>query len=283
MQSDRSSQHIGPPSGPMSFAQEARRQPRSPLFLVIVLGSALLVFCGLVWLGNWQLERRVWKLDLIARVDARVHAPPVTAPGPAAWPYINAHDHEYLHVRVDGRLLKSQPTYVQASTVYGSGYWLLVPLRQADGSLVLINRGFVSSEKRAPEANATAPTTLTGLLRISEPGGTRLRSNEPAADRWFSRDVAAIAARRGLDAPVAPYFIDADATVDATATSATNTAAAPDDSGQPATPSEPIGGLTVISFYNHHLVYAFTWYTLALMVAAAAAYLIREERKLRRR
>lgn len=271
MQSDRSSQHIGPPSGPMSFAQEARRQPRSPLFLVIVLGSALLVFCGLVWLGNWQLERRVWKLDLIARVNARVHAAPVAAPGPAAWPHINAHNHEYLHVRVDGRLLNSQPTYVQASTVYGSGYWLLVPLRQADGSLVLVNRGFVSSEQRAPEADASASAPLTGLLRLSEPGGTRLRSNEPAADRWFSRDVAAIAARRGLAGPVAPYFIDADA------------AASSDDSGQPATPSEPIGGLTVISFYNHHLVYAFTWYTLALMVAAAAAYLIREERKLRRR
>ena len=39
---------------------------------------------------------------------------------------------------------------------------------------------------------------MTGLLRMSEPGGAFLRSNDPAADRWFSRDVAAIAASRGL-------------------------------------------------------------------------------------
>ena len=31
----------------------------------------------------------------------------------------------------------------------------------------------------------------------------------------------------------------------------------------------PVAGLTVITFHNSHLVYAITWYTLALMVAIA--------------
>jgi surfeit locus 1 family protein len=53
-------------------------------------------------------------------------------------------------------------------------------------------------------------STIGGLLRISEPHGGFLRSNDPAADRWFSRDVQAIATARGL-ANVAPYFIDAEA------------------------------------------------------------------------
>ena len=30
----------------------------------------------------------------------------------------------------------------------------------------------------------------------------------------------------------------------------------------------PIGGLTVVAFHNDHLVYALTWFTLALMLAA---------------
>jgi len=38
----------------------------------------------------------------------------------------------------------------------------------------------------------------------------------------------------------------------------------------------------VIAFHNNHLVYALTWYALALMVAAACFWVGREERNLRR-
>ena len=65
---------------------------------------------------------------------------------------------------------------------------------------VLVNRGFVPPELRAsghatPLANEPAPVAVTGLLRMTEPGGGLLRANDPAADRWYSRDVAAIARR----------------------------------------------------------------------------------------
>jgi surfeit locus 1 family protein len=51
---------------------------------------------------------------------------------------------------------------------------------------------------------------LTGLLRIGEPGGGFLRRNDPANDRWYSRDVQALAAARGLR-DAAPFFVDAKA------------------------------------------------------------------------
>jgi surfeit locus 1 family protein len=100
-------------------------------------------------------------------------------------------------------------------------------------------------------------TRIVGLLRISEPRGSFARNNDPADNRWYSRDVAAIAATRGL-ANVAPYFVDAAA--------GQNPAGSPD---------RPTGGLTVISFPNSHLVYAITWYALALMVAGAWWWLAR--------
>jgi surfeit locus 1 family protein len=46
---------------------------------------------------------------------------------------------------------------------------------------------------------------------------------------------------------------------------------------------EPVGGLTVISFHNNHLVYAVTWYGLALMVAGACLWVVRDERRRTRR
>ena len=107
--------------------------------------------------------------------------------------------------------------------------------------------------------------TITGLLRPSEPGGAFLRDNAPEKDRWYSRDVAAIAKARGLDR-VAPYFVDAEAPPLAEGGGA----------------GQPVSGLTVIQFRNNHLVYALTWFMLALMVAGGAGYAAREEFRPRR-
>lgn len=220
---------------------------------VFGLGAAF-VFLTLVGLGTWQVQRRAWKLDLIARTDARVHAPAVPAPSPAAWPGVGPDD-AYRHVTLSGRFLNDRETLVQAVTDYGAGYWVLTPLRREDGSLVLVNRGFVPGDRKdpasRPEGQVAGPVTVTGLLRLTEPGGAFLRANDPAGNRWYSRDVAAIAAARGLS-DVAPYFVDGDA------------AANPG--------GLPIGGLTIVAFPNNHLVYALTWYGLALMLGGFFVY-----------
>lgn len=242
----------------------AERGPRSAAVLAALAFLALLVFCGFVALGTWQVERRAWKLDLIERVDARAHAAPVDAPPRAVWPQVDAARDEYRRVRLSGTFLHDRETLVMASTAIGTGFWVLTPLRTADGSQVMVNRGFVPPERRDPSARGAVPTgpvTITGYLRMSERNGFFPRGNDPAANRWFSRELPAIAAARGVGA-VAPYFVDADA-------------------GEPGT--WPVGGLTVIAFPNSHFVYAVTWYGLALMVVLAAAYVARDERRLRRR
>ncbi len=59
---------------------------RSSVRKLVTLGvAAVVAFAVLCALGVWQLERRVWKLDLLEKVDQRVHAAPVPAPGPSAW------------------------------------------------------------------------------------------------------------------------------------------------------------------------------------------------------
>ncbi len=238
--------------------------PRSRAGLLAVGLLALLGIAGFTALGIWQLERRVWKLALIEHVDERVHAAPAEAPGPAAWPGITASGDEYRRVRVAGHFLNDRETLVQASTELGSGFWVLTPLRTDAGFTLLINRGFIPPDRRDPATRAAGQvageTAVTGLLRITEPKGGFLRTNDPTADRWYSRDVAAIAAARGLT-DTAPYFIDAD------------------DTARPG--GWPRGGLTVIDFPNSHLVYALTWFSLALMLAYVTARHARDEWRLR--
>jgi surfeit locus 1 family protein len=219
-----------------------------------VAATAILVAIAVfLALGVWPLEPRAWKLDLIARVDAGLAAAPVAAPGPADWPRLSRAGDEYRRVFATGRFRNDREVAALAVTALGSGYWVLTPLETA-GFTVLVNRGFVPQGRRDPatraEGRLDGPVTVTGLLRLSEPGGGFLRRNDPAGGRWYSRDVAAIAAAQGLG-EVAPYFIDADAT--------------PNPGGL------PVGGLTVVSFRNAHLSYALTWFALAAGLAFLAA------------
>lgn len=231
----------------------ARRWAARVFWGLLALGA----LAGFLALGQWQVERRAWKLDLIQRVEERVHADPLTAPRPMDWDGVNEDRDEYRPVRLHGTYLHDRDTLVQATTRLGGGYWVMTPLRRDDGTLVLINRGYVA-DRDADYARPQGPVTVTGLLRLDQPGGGFLRDNDPAADRWYSRDLAAIAEARDL-APVAPYFVDVTGDPDA----------APE--------AGPVPGLTVIEFHNNHLVYAITWYILALMVAAGALYTARQE------
>ena len=208
----------------------------------LAAGLLALLFAAFLALGFWQVERRAWKLQLIDRVESRVHAAPVDAPARLG-------DDEYRHVRASGRYLYDKQVFTQAVTERGAGFWVLTPLQRADGSVLLINRGFVLPEDRSHVASGpNGEVAVTGLLRLSEPKGGFLRSNDAVHSLWYSRDVAAIAQAASLQ-NVAPYFVDADR-ADAEAS--------------------PVGGLTVITFHNSHLVYALTWFALALMSAFGA-------------
>jgi surfeit locus 1 family protein len=227
--------------------------------VALIVATALAGF-GFAALAAWQCQRLGWKQDLIARVEQRLQAEPVSPPDTAAWPAIGKAD-EYRRLRLRGQFERGE-VLVQATTALGGGFWVLAPLRLADGSAVLVNRGFVPPGLRAPAQHAApdGPVELTGLLRLSETGGGPLRRNAPSEGRWYSRDVAGIAAQLGVAGPVAPFFVD--------------------ESTDPAQPQRwPRPGLTVIRFANNHAVYAATWLALAAMAAAAAGYLLREERR----
>jgi surfeit locus 1 family protein len=232
-------------------------RPRRRVF--VALAVALAIACvGFVALGVWQLQRMQWKRDLIARVEARVDASPVAMPRRARWPGVDAASDEYRRVQVTGTYLSGAEARTQAVTDLGAGSWVLTALRSDAGEIVFVNRGFVPAGVQ-PGMAPPGRVTVTGLLRLPEPGGGFLRSNDASADRWYSRDVDAIARSRGLPVDaVAPIFIDAEAG---------NSSAA-----------WPRAGMTVVRFRDPRLSYALTWFALAALTAWAGLRLWRIDR-----
>lgn len=238
--------------------QTTARKGIRPAAVVVIMMTVILTGL-LLALGTWQVKRLSWKLDLIQQVEERAHAAPVDAPAPSQWASLtNPADYEYRRVRLAGIFRHQDEVQVYTVSDLGPGYWVLTPLQRDDGSLVIVNRGFVPSDKRDPstrlEGELPTRVEIVGLMRAPETGGLFLRTNDPQNNRWYSRSIAQIADAKSLGA-VAPFYVDADAT--------------PNPGGL------PIGGKTMLVFPNNHLSYAITWYVLAAMTVAAGWYVTR--------
>ena len=224
---------------------------RPRLVPTVFTGIVVLVCLGL---GIWQLDRLAWKRTLIAERQAAAQAAPVPAPRTLA----EARTLAFRPVTADGVFLHDREMHVIApGPTGGSGYNVLTPLREPDGRIVFINRGFVPVDRRDParrEAGQVAGTVrVTGFLRL--PRGAKpswfTPDHRPELNYWFWVDPPAMAAAVGL-AEVAPFYIEADAT--------------PNPGGWPK------GGVTPITLPNDHLQYAITWFSLA--AAAIVVYLV---------
>lgn len=232
----------------------------------------------LVSLGVWQLQRLAWKEDLIARIEARTRAEPVALPPEDAWAALVPATEEYRPVRVTGTYDHAGEVFVQANAVVGGGgarmgAFVLTPLRTDGGGIVFINRGFIPVElqrdtaalaawQQEERARTAGRVTVAGLLRAPQPRGWFVPQDTPEKGAWFVRDPHAFAAAAGL-AGVAPFTIDAFR--------------------DPGREGWPLGGLTVVSFPNNHLDYAFTWLGLAVVLAVIFALFARRRLAARER
>jgi surfeit locus 1 family protein len=212
-----------------------------PTLFTLAMGAFL------VSLGVWQLHRLAWKEAILARVAARVTAPPHPLPAPTEWPRLKPDDYEYRHIALDGTFDHSKEALVFRGTAAGPGYFVLTPLRLADGAVVIVNRGFVPADRADPKTRLAGeiagPVHVVGLMREPEPRNVFTPKDDPAAGHYFTRDPDLIATHFGLR-DAAPFSVDADAT--------------------PVPGGLPVGGTTELAIPNNHFSYALTWFGLAI-------------------
>ncbi|HWK65230.1 MAG TPA: SURF1 family protein [Rhizobiaceae bacterium] len=227
--------------------------------------AGLILFCVLVGLGTWQMQRLSWKEGLIAAVDARIKEQPRSL-AELEKQFVETGDVDYWPVSAAGRFLNDRESHFLATWQGRAGFFVYTPLALPDGRYVLVNRGFVPFEQKDP---ATRPmgqvegeVAVTGLARNPLAGkpSSLVPDNDPAKNVFYWKDLGAMAARSELPADrLVPFFIDAD--------------------GKSNPGGLPIGGVTLVEFPNNHLQYAFTWYGLAAALAAVlGAWVVKRRR-----
>ncbi|TCD13471.1 SURF1 family protein [Oricola cellulosilytica] len=232
---------------------------RFPWILLLLVAFS---FAVLISLGNWQVRRLAWKEDLLAKIEARISAEPVTLS--AVEDMLKAgEDVEYLPVTVEGTFDHADEQHMLATWNGASGWYVYTPMAVEDGGYLFVNRGFVpyalKEASARPESLPEGAQTITGLARmpLSAKPGSLLPDNAPDRNQYYWKDLSAMSAAAGLDSEeVVPLFVDA----------------ARDEDPQ----RLPIGGVTNISLPNSHLQYALTWYGLAgALLAVAGVFLWR--------
>lgn len=229
-------------------------RPRRFPWITLVLGS--IVFCILIALGTWQVERLQWKENLLAEIEARTHSAPVPlAEIEKIW--AAEKDVDYRTVTVTGRLLNNQERHYFATYNGMSGFYIYTPLVLDDGRAIFINRGFVPYDQKNSATRMAGeigtPITVTGLARnpLAVKPSSIVPDNDLRANIYYWKDLATMASQSGTAAEkLVPFFIDADNT--------------PNPGGL------PVGGVTIIDLPNSHLQYAVTWYGLAATLLAIA-------------
>uniref|UniRef100_A0A8D0HJ04 SURF1-like protein n=1 Tax=Sphenodon punctatus TaxID=8508 RepID=A0A8D0HJ04_SPHPU len=228
----------------------------------IIKWGLLLIPLSTFCLGTWQVQRRKWKLKLIADLESRVAAEPVPLPTSP----LELKDLEYKPVKVHGYFDHSKELYILPRSLVNpkreakaagqlisspeTGANVITPFYCTDlGITILVNRGFVSRKKVNPETRLKGQiegeVDLIGVVRLTESRKPFVPQNRPEKNQWYYRDLEAMARLTEAE----PILIDADF--------------------KSTVPGGPIGGQTRVSLRNEHMQYIITWYGLC----AATSYM----------
>ncbi len=225
--------------------------------LLIPAVMTLVMLPVLIALGAWQLERKAWKEDLIARLASGRTAQPVSLDD--VWQrYRQGSNVEYIRLRVTGTFDHAGERFVYAPREASQGFDVYTPLKSA-GATVYVLRGWVPEKlkdpAKRPEGQLGGTLTVTGLARLPEERGLFTPADDVAGNRWYLRDPAAFAGRAADD--LAPFSIDAEA--------------------EPANPGGwPKATPTEIRLSNRHLEYVLTWWGLAATLIVVFALYARQ-------
>jgi cytochrome oxidase assembly protein ShyY1 len=169
----------------------------------LALTALVLIFAGVCFtlLAPWQFSRHTERSATNDAINRSAGAAPVDVdtvdrPGP---------DSEWRTVRATGRYLTEDEVVARLRTVLGQpAFEVLTPFRLADGSIVLVDRGYVRPVQGdrgvvVPDfaAPPTGTVTLTARLRVDERDPRNRQAEE--RNQVYAVGAGVVARATGLD------------------------------------------------------------------------------------
>ena len=224
----------------------------------IILASTIGI-CILLGLGVWQVQRLGQKTALIASLEQRMNAEPISL-AEAVVKQEQGEDIEYLKVKLTGQL--DPANYFRRVTSFNGdpGWEIIAPFKTDDGRFVLVDLGAIA-ENQSIKLGQT-PQTIQGLVRYHNKGrGYFDNDNDAVGNIWYWWDAPAmLATLHNVDiSRAAPFILQK----------------LPSNTEQ----EVPSAEMPKVELANNHLGYAITWFGLAAALAAVAGFYVFSLRK----
>lgn len=224
----------------------------------VLIAIVFAVACA--FLSNWQFDRNESRAEQLALVERNFDAPPVSlADAIAADGALDAED-EWHPVLLHGEYLSDEQVLVRNRPHGGtSAFEVLVPFRDEDGRVFIVNRGWVPpGEEANPEVVPAPPTGTVDVI-------VRLRPGEPLPTSGRSAPEGQV--------PTIHLPSIAETTPGDVITSAYGLVVSEDPA-----PETPLGTFeSPTEDPGPHLSYAIQWILFALMGFIFIGYMIRTE------
>ena len=226
--------------------------------------AVLLAVAAMITAGFWQLHRLSERRDRNAAVTSRSEQPIAEVQDlvNVGDGYDMGREIEFRRVRAEGVYQPDGQVLIRNRTHQGAaGYWVLTPLRLADGAVVAVNRGWVphSAGTGATPMGFSPPdepVAIIGLARATVTA-TRLLQADPAQGvltEMARPDLARLAQQ--IDGPLLPAYIQLQTQVPS-----------PGDLPIPVPPPDLSEG--------SHLAYAVQWFIFATITLVGYPLVLR--------
>jgi surfeit locus 1 family protein len=87
---------------------------------------------------------------------------------------------------------------------------VIVPFKLDGGTIILVNRGWVSDDykeqSKRSQFTRSGPTKVFGMARLAEPANRFTPENKPNQDEWYAVNTGQMAAYSGFRENVSPYI-----------------------------------------------------------------------------
>ena len=110
-------------------------------------------------LGLWQLDRAAQKAALQAAIDERAQLPPIEGPAALASTENAAAAQHHRELKIAGRWSPTHTVYLDNRAMNGrAGFYVVTPLLLADGSALVVQRGWLARDFQERSRVPAVPT-----------------------------------------------------------------------------------------------------------------------------